>query len=350
MTVRPEFPLTAETTIPGLAFAAMRMVMLHEAREHDLPVLEDNGSCITLQAHYGIYNFTEGAGGIGVTVSAAQPDWLYMLKDAFLEHLAHSVPELAKTIRWSDAVMAGSLPPNFHFVTVQSVKPVGAAFLRVRVRGSDLTSFQEDAIHFRVVLPPAGHGDVEWPYVAENGATVWPKGDKALHRPVYTTRWIDHEAGLMDFDVFLHEGGRVTEWAQNLQPGERVGITGPGGGGVPDTGSILLYADETAFPAAARILEALPADTKGHATFLAEDGAWCAYPVTAPSGVSVTWVSHADGVSLADLALAAWQDLPEHYLWFACEKTDVQRVRAAFKAAGGDASKAYIAAYWSQSD
>ncbi|MCJ8336323.1 MAG: siderophore-interacting protein [Epibacterium sp.] len=348
MTIRPDFPLSAETTLPGLAFAAMRMVMLHQARDRDLPVIEDGDSRITLQAKYGVYSFARVDGGIQLTVSAERTDWLHTLKDALMEQLGQTVPDSVAAIRWSDGPSAGSLPPNFHFVTVQSVNPIGTAFLRVRIKGSDLSNFQNDAIHFRVVLPPKGLRDVEWPYVAENGATVWPKGDKALHRPVYTTRWVDQETGLMDFDVFIHEGGRITEWVQDLQPGDKVGIVGPGGGGIPDTRNILLYADETAFPAAARILEALPDDARGHATFLAEEGAWCAYPITAPQGVSVTWLSRQEGASLGDLALQARGDLPDHFLWFACEKSDVQRVRAAYKEAGGAASNAYIAAYWTK--
>lgn len=348
MTVKPDFPLVAETTVPGLAFAAMKMGMLHEAAEHDLPVTENTDTRVSLETQHGTYSFGAVEGGISITVSAAQPDWLYMLKDALLEHLAHAVPDAIKTIRWSNSQEAGSLPPNFHFVTVQSVKPVGAAFLRVRVKGTDLTSFQDDAIHFRVVLPPEGLDQVEWPHVSENGTTVWPKGDKALHRPVYTTRFIDHDSGLMDFDVFIHDGGRVTEWARQLSPGDRVGLVGPGGGGLPDTQNILLYADETAFPAAARILESLPDTARGHATFLAEDGANCAYAVTAPQGVSVTWIAREEGASLGDLALEVRQEFPNHFLWFACEKADVQRVRAAYKEADGNPANAYIAAYWTK--
>lgn len=348
MTARPAFALSAETTMYGLSFAAMRMVMLHEAQEHDMPVIENTDDRVTMGTPFGQYSFGATPEGVTAIVSANKQDWLFVLKENLVEHLAHSVPDAAAAIRWSDSDSAGGLPPNFHFATVQSVRPVGSCFLRVRLKCRNLSSFQDDAIHFRVVLPPNGIENAEWPVVSENGTTTWPKGDKALHRPVYTTRWIDHAQGLMDFDVFVHEGGRVTDWARQAGAGTRVAIIGPGGGGIPETNRILMFADETALPAAARILESLPADTKGHVTLSTAEGALCAYPVTAPAGVSVTWRAAADVQSLADHALAAFGEFPDHFLWCACEKADAQRVRAEFKAQGGNPANSYIAAYWSR--
>jgi NADPH-dependent ferric siderophore reductase len=348
MTIRPDFSLHAETTLPDLSFPAMRMVMLHEAQEHDLPVIEDTDERVTLETPFGHYSFGAVPGGVTAKVSAAKQDWLFMLKESLVEHLTHFAPDAAAALRWSDAEKAGSLPPNFHFATVQSVRPIGTCFLRVRIKARGLSSFQDDAIHFRIVLPPKGIDDVEWPSVSENGATVWPKGEKALHRPVYTTRWIDHAEGVMDFDVFQHEGGRVSEWASQVEPGTKVAVVGPGGGGIPDTTRILMFADETALPAAARILENLTENSKGHVTVRVEDGPQCAYSLSAPSGISTSWLSPESDQSLADLALAAHDEFPDHFLWFACEKADAQKVRAAFKAKGSDPANAYIAAYWSK--
>lgn len=348
MTIRPDFSLNAETHVAELDFNAMRQIMLHEAKEHDLPVLENEDTRVTLETPFGCYCFEAANGGVAFKVTAAKQDWLFMLKEQLVEHLAHFLPGVEEKIRWSDADQAGGLPPNFHFATVQAVTPVGTSFVRVRVKARGLSSFKDDAIHFRIVLPPKDSVNVEWPYVSESGATVWPKGDKALHRPVYTTRWIDHAQGLMDFDVFIHEGGRVTEWARSVELGAQVAVVGPGGGGIPETNRILMFADETALPAMARILEALPADTLGHVTALTENGANCAYSLTTPPGVSVTWLDRNDEHSLADIALTAMKEFPDHFLWFACEKADVQRVRAEYKAENGDSARAYIAAYWSQ--
>jgi len=350
MTLSPAFPLHADSSLPMLPFADVRQAVLTMAQEHELPVLEDSASSVIVEVPaFGRYRFAPAGSGIAIRISAAMPDRLHMLKEGVAGHLDAVRPGASDALRWPDAAAVGALPPNVHFTAVQSVTPIGSAFLRVRVKASGLAGFQDDAIHFRLLLPPAGCAAPEWPRVAENGATVWPAGKKALHRPVYTTRWISHEAGLMEFDIFLHDGGRATEWARQARPGDRLAIAGPGGGGIPETSKILLYADETALPAAARILENLPPDSRGEAVLLSEKGAGCGYPVTAPEGISVTWLRRRDGHSLASRALAARRESPGHFLWFASEKAGVQRLREAIKQDKPAPGQSYIAAYWSQS-
>lgn len=347
MSIHPNFPLSAETTLPDLNFAAMRMVMLHEAKEHALEVLEDTDTCITLKTDFGIFHFEASKQGIRAEVAAAKLDWLYMLKESLVEHMEHTVPEVAQNIRWSDAETVGSLPPNFHFTTVQSVKKIGRSFLRVRLKGKDFTSFADDAIHFRFVLPPVGLQDIEWPQVAPNGATVWPKGEKALHKPVYTSRWVDPVASLMDVDVFIHEGGRISNWAAAVAPGTRIGVIGPGGGGVLDASQVHFFGDETAFPAIARLLQSLPAETKGTATLLAAEGAACGYDITAPAGVTLSWMTPEQNDLFHTRALKALQDKPDAYFWYAANKEKVQAIRAVEKTAQRPSNNSYIAAYWS---
>ncbi|MGR3759152.1 siderophore-interacting protein [Roseobacteraceae bacterium NS-SX3] len=350
MTINPAFSLHADASLPMLPFAAVRQALIGMAQEHELPVIENSASSAIVEVPaFGHYSFAAEGSGIAIRISAAVPDRLHMLKESFAGHLDEFQPGVSEALRWSDAAAVGALPPNVHFTAVQSVTPIGSAFLRVRVKMPDLASFQDDAIHFRLLLPPAGCAAPEWPKVAENGATVWPKGEKTLHRPVYTTRWISHEAGLMEFDVFLHDGGRATEWARQAKPGERLAIAGPGGSGIPATSKILLYADETALPAAARILESLPQDGQGEAVLLSKEGEGCGYPVTAPEGVTLTWLRRDGGHSLAGCALAARKEFPSHFLWFACEKSDVQRLREAVRQDKPVPGQTYIAAYWSQS-
>lgn len=347
----PAYPLHADALLPALPFAAARQSIIAMAREHALPVAADSASAVTVEVPaFGHYSFTARDGGIAVRISAAMQDRLFMLKEGFALHLEEIREGASAALRWSDAAPAGAsgaLPPNVRFTTVRAVSPVGPAFLRVEVQGTNLESFRDDAIHFRLLLPPAGCAAPQWPHVAENGATVWPKGDAALHRPVYTTRRIDHDTGVMAFDIFLHEGGRATGWARRARPGDRLAIAGPGGGGIPETSRILLFADETALPAAARILESLPPESEGTAVFLSDKGAACGYPVQAPAGVAVTWQCRGVRPGLAEQALAAHAALPGHYLWFAGEKSEVQTLRGGLKHAKPAAANSYIAAYWS---
>ncbi|WP_083101173.1 siderophore-interacting protein [Pseudophaeobacter leonis] len=354
MTINPSFPIEAYATLTlanqaDSSFSTLRQAMAQQAREHELQIREDTDTALCVEvASFGQLRITAQENGFSVYISAALPDRLFMLKDGFSENLEQLLPEAAKALRWSDSATQASLPPNLHFTTVQSITPIGTAFLRVRINGEDLSSFQDDAIHFRLVLPPAGCGEPVWPSLSENGTTVWPKGENALHRPVYTTRWIDRQAGLMDFDIFLHDGGRATEWVRSASVGEVLAIAGPGGGGIPQVSHILLFADETAFPAAARILASLPADSQGQATLVAAEGEACGYPISAPKGVQLTWRVRRDASDLAERALSARAAQPAHCFWFASEKSDVTPVRQAIKASPPAAGTSYIAAYWSK--
>ena len=349
MTINPSFPIDATALLTGLSYAAMRQVMLHQAQEHELQVVEDSERAVSIEVpSFGQYRFEPADEGIRIRISAALPDRLFMLKDSFSETLTHLLPEAARELRWSDSATLPNRPPNLHFTRVVSITPVGTAFLRVRIKADDLSSFQDDAIHFRLLLPAADCTEPEWPSLSENGSTVWPKGEKALHRPAYTTRWIDRDSGLMDFDVFLHDGGRVTNWARAAGTGDLLVIAGPGGGGIPESSKVCIFADETAFPAVARILETLPANSEGQVTLVAALGADCGYPISAPAGVTVTWLSRTEAHDLADRARAAHQEYPDHFLWLASEKSDVTPVREALKADKPAPGTSYLAAYWSK--
>ncbi|MEL6681649.1 MAG: siderophore-interacting protein [Pseudomonadota bacterium] len=349
MTIAPSFDLQSEADLPELSFAAMRMAMLNEAQEHELPLLansENEVTCGTPFGNIGIHALPEG---LKIKVSAARSDWLFMLKESLVEHLAHFVPDAVDKLRWSDGEKVGSLPPNFQFAKVQSVEPLGTSFKRVRIKAVNLGSYDDESIHFRIILPSVGQDNVVWPQVGANGATIWPKGDLALHKPVYTARWIDQSDGLIDIDVFVHEGGRVSEWVNQVAVGDTTAIVGPGGGGIPQTKRINLYGDETAFPAIARILETLPKDSVGRVVLAASNGAACGYPIDAPAGIKVDWLSGDESLKLPDIALAEREKTPEHFLWFAAEKAAVQPVQKALKAAGMTSANSYVATYWSKS-
>ena len=349
MTIHPKLRLSATTTATGISYSDIREMMIHFAKEREKPLLENTDTQLSISLMDGVMTFhaPDDDLTVTVTVSADQPDMLHMLKNVFLIFTERSAPETAARVRWDDGVESGGLPPNFRFITVQSVTRVGADFLRVQARSNELDSLGDSSIHFRLVLPPKGVDKVKWPHVGENGGSVWPTGDAALHRPVYTIRRIDHGAGLMEFDIFEHDGGRATEWARTAGKGDLVGLVGPAGSGVPDTREILMFADETAIPAAARILESLPDDTTGHIVMVAQNGKDCGYPLTLPPGVSAEWKSGDFRDALADHAIAMHDEKPDHYFWFAGEKAAVQKIRAAYRDKGGDPARSYIAAYWS---
>jgi len=111
----------------------------------------------------------------------------------------------------------------------------------------------------------------------------------------YTVRRVDQAAGTMDIDFVVHgDEGIAGPWAAAAQPGDRVVLAGPGGAYRPDpTADWHLFAgDESAIPAIAAALEALPADAKGLA-FLEIGGRDDLVDLDHPTGVQLIWVGRA---------------------------------------------------------
>lgn len=335
--------------LTGLAFPAMRQMMLHEADEHDLPVLANTDDHLMVSSEYGAFGLTARTEGVRLHIEADTDENLFILRDSLIEHIVYFVPDLADTIQWSDGPAAETLPLNFQFAKVLDCALHGEDFYRVTLKPEHTNSFGDTAIHFRFVLPGADNHNPVWPRVAPNGSVKWPTGDKALHRPVYTMRSVDPRSGTITVDVFRHDGGRATRWASAVAPGDHVAMIGPGGGGIPDTDAILLCGDETAYPAIARIIETLPAHCRGKAVLLNHSGRQD-YQMPAHDGIDLHWVSPGDRLSLTDMALAAIDQLDQPYLWFAAESKLVAQFRASDAVSRVDKSRRYIATYWTQDE
>lgn len=135
-------------------------------------------------------------------------------------------------------------------------------------------------------------------------------------RRTYTIRRFDLERGQIWIDFVVHgSAGIAGPWADAAQPGDAVVLGGIGGGYAPDpdAGWHLLAGDDSALPAIAAALEAMPKDAEGVA-FLEVDGDADHLELAAPSGIEVVWL-HRDGAEagtttlLADAVRArAWRD------------------------------------------
>ena len=286
-----------------------------------------------------------------VRVLAEGSDRLQTLRDLVMQRIAALHPDLARSIVWAGGAVTGTRPPNFRLMRVVGTSRIAPSFVRVRLAGENLESFGQSGLHFRLLLAAKGATRVEWPTVGANGQTIWPEGELALHRPVYTVRTIDVAAGYFDVDVFLHEGGRTSEWATTVVPGSEIGIMGPGGGWYPEGGWLLLAGDETAIPAIARILEGVPETTTGVAYI----------QVASPSdrmdlprrmGFDITWLYRSDPAStLREKILATLiPDRSDRFVWFGGEWADAKLLREHFRDTGKlERSQFRIATYWTAS-
>ena len=128
-------------------------------------------------------------------------------------------------------------------------------------------------------------------------------------RRTYTVRRWDDEARTLDLDFVLHghgdDSGVAARWADEALPGDRIALTGAGGGYVPDPGSAshLMIGDHAALPAIAASLEVMDPRATG-LVLLHLDQEEDTVSLTRPEGVELRWV-----IGDRELLLAAVADL-----------------------------------------
>ena len=107
-----------------------------------------------------------------------------------------------------------------------------------------------------------------------------------------TVRQVDAAAGEITVDIVVHGvHGAAGRWAAAAQPGQPIYLMGPSGAYSPDPAADwhLLAGDESALPAIATALEALPANAVGKA-FIEVADREDEIPLAAPESVEVRWV------------------------------------------------------------
>lgn len=319
----------------GRAMAAFRQLAEGAGR----PVSEGNGELVVTLMRG---TLTVASKGQGTALRVETPDkaTLQFIRDMLAERL----DQIGLIANWQDD-LTGKRPGNQSLTQVVSVERISPSYTRVEIAGPDLARFATGGLHFRLLFGPEG---AAWPVMDAAGATDWPGGMTAWHRPVYTTRSIatDGAAARIAFDVFRHDGGRVTEWCDRVRPGAEMAITGPGGSGLPDpAGWHGLVGDETAMPVMARILEAMPRDARGQAVLFIPDEA-DRQQIPHPTGVELRWVLRGGAESPLD-ALKSLQ-IPDRgrRVFFAAEKSEAQAARTLLPDAGLVKGEFMAAGYW----
>ena len=139
------------------------------------------------------------------------------------------------------------------------------------------------------------------------------------HWPVsrtYTIREVDAGARELSIDFVVHgDEGLAGPWAAAAQPGEPLTFSGPGGAfnPNPDADWYLLAGDESALPAVATVLRALPANAVGQA-FVEVAGPGDRQEISKPAGVELTWLYRGStpagrsGLLAEALSAAPWPD------------------------------------------
>ncbi|MCM2504631.1 siderophore-interacting protein [Aureimonas altamirensis] len=279
---------------------------------------------------------------------------LAYVKMGVTSHVLEFASQPAPTVRWQGDGVSGVQPPFFRVMQVVSSRRITPHMQRLTLSGQDIGRFAAGGLHIRLVFPPRGRVPV-WPVMGEDGMPVWPQGEDRLVLRVYTIRAIDVAAGTLDVDMVLHPGADTpgASFAETAEPGDLVGMTGPGGGFLPQARRILLLGDETALPAMARILENAAPDASATA-FIEVDGPAEEQPIAAACKADIRYLHRlgapAGTTRLLQDALesvAADGIADDLYIWAGCEfdafKAIRRSVRKDLKVAK---DRHLVAAYW----
>jgi NADPH-dependent ferric siderophore reductase len=199
-----------------------------------------------------------------------------------------------------------------HLLSVVHVVDVGPRMRRITVGGQGLANFVALPGQDVVVHVSDGHGG-------------------GVSRR-YTIRNLDTAAGRLDLDVVMHGDGPGASWAASVAIGDDVEVFGPRGKVLlADARWQLFVGDESAIPAIAEMIAALPVATTAVALIEVTD-ADDEQPVPAAGPVDVRWLHRlaipAGDWELLDRAVASIElpDADRHAYLFG-ESRVVRRLR-----------------------
>jgi NADPH-dependent ferric siderophore reductase len=175
--------------------------------------------------------------------------------------------------------------------TVIRTERLSPTMVRVVVGGEDLRKFAMNDSTDAYVKCAFLHPGVEHPRPLDF-STLPP--EQAPRLRTYTVRGWDQDKLELTIDFVVHgDEGLAGPWARDAKPGDELLILGPGGGYAPDlsAGWHLFVGDESAIPAIANALGALPDGARGY-VLIEVDGPEQALPLKRPAGVHVQWIHH----------------------------------------------------------
>lgn len=349
MNALPEFKLT------GVALPKDAPKMLDEVCEHFVEHAEvrRTENAATLTSEIGVAHMRLDGGRLFIDLACPSDGALQMSRTVIAEHLFYFAGEDPLELTWSEPATRTRLA-NLHEVAVVSAEDVTPHMRRVVLACADVKPFIGGGMHVRLLVPPKGRTPV-WPGLRDDGRIAWPEGEDALLVRVYTIRAVDAERGELWIDFLQHPLPGVptpgADFARDAQPGDRLALLGPGGGDLPQAGTIFLAGDESALPAIARIAAEVPAGTRMQAIIEVADAAE-EQPLPTAGTLDVRWLhrtTYAAGARnvLARTTIEALSAVDgDTFVWVACEREDVRLVRAFLKGREHDRKRIYAAWYW----
>ncbi|MEI7031208.1 siderophore-interacting protein [Streptomyces pratensis] len=247
---------------------------------------------------------------------------------------------------------------TIHRAVVARVRPLTVSMIRVTFHGEGLAGFASTGVgdeYVRLFLP---HGpdrtNVSLPLTTDQGGWETPEGQPVAPMRTYTVRAVRPEAGEIDIDFVLHDGGVASGWAAAARPGDVVGVNDPTGLYRPpaDLSWQVLVADQTGLPAVARLMENTPQNVRTRVV-LEVPGPSAVLSVPRLPDSKVTWAygGNGHGPSRLDELVAAaippGADLSGGYVWVAGQTNALRTVRRYLRRELGlPAERFKVVGYW----
>ncbi|MFJ9393863.1 siderophore-interacting protein [Streptomyces californicus] len=236
--------------------------------------------------------------------------------------------------------MGQGLPVTY--VRVVGVERVTPGTARVSFTADELPGLLEDRPdqQMKLCLPRAGQAAPRLPEQSADDpyGMRWyeaylavPEAERPWMRG-FTVRSYDRERNVMAVDFVLHGAdGPASRWGATARAGDVLGMVGPSSlyaRPLPAARRMLLAGDETALPAIATVLEALPAGTGAVVYAEVADAAEERELPAPPGGAEVRWVHRDRGGSLVAAVREAGADLDGvDAAWVAGEASAVRALR-----------------------
>ncbi len=243
---------------------------------------------------------------------------------------------------------------------VAAVEELSPHLLRIAFEGGDLRDYAPvgpDTFLYVLAAPPG------CPTLPVDHGFTWEAyfGMPDDVRPVgayYTARTWDPERPRLEILVVRHgDNGAASAWAERTSPGEAVALWGPRTTYEPPVGTddLLVVVDETGIPAAAGIIEQLPAGWT--ATVVAEvgDGSWTAQLPAHPD-VEIRWCERhgtepGTTTLLLDAVVALERPSATTYVWGGAESRSLTAVRKHVRQTlAHPRDQVSLVAYWRHAD
>ncbi|MYV50365.1 siderophore-interacting protein [Streptomyces sp. SID2888] len=264
---------------------------------------------------------------------------------------------------------AVAAPFRFFSLQVLRTRRLGPSVVRVSFAGDDLRAFHSDGHDqsLSLFLPHPGQGEPAVP--VELGDAWWqgwrelPDDVRAVMRS-YTLRALRHDPDEIDIDFVLHgvepgaaaPAGPASRWASRAAAGDRVVLLGPAVRDnrairfrpPEDTDLVVIWADETAVPAASAILERLPAGTRAR-VWLEAGHTDDVQDLVTEADAEITWLVPGEGspTALAALRNAELPAARAPYVWLAGESGRVKELRRHVVGERGiDRRRVTFVGYW----